>query len=422
MADAAAVAEVHLWQRLVGAVAEAANGLVTFEYDPTFARSGLEISPLKLPSSTAGPITFPELARIAAFNSLPGVLADSLPDRFGNAVIQQYFAKQGEPDKALSPVQKLLYIGPRAMGALEFRPAVKLRRTRQEEEALEVSRLVKEAREVVQGRVDVAIPHIMRIGASAGGARPKAVILWNRSSNEVRSDFASPKPGDEHWIIKFDGVGELGSLDLKSRPHNRIEYAYLRMARAAGIAVPDAELLQERGLAHLLVKRFDRVDGRRLHMHSLGGMQHVDFNEPGLYSYEQYLRTVLQLNLGYPSLEEAFLRAAFNIAAVNQDDHVKNFSFLMDEAGRWALSPAYDVTYARGIGFTRAHQMTLGGKSTGITRGELAKLAADMGISRDGADLLSKLDASLGTWEAEAREAGVPRSDISRIAAELLRS
>ena len=422
MADRTAIAEVRLWGHLVGAVAEEPNGLVTFEYDPAFARRGLEISPIKLPCSMGGPISFPELARIPAFEGLPGVLADSLPDRFGNAVIQQYFTMRGEPDKALSPVQKLLYIGARGMGALEFRPPLKLRRTRQEEEALEVARLVQEARQVVQGRVDVAVPHIMRIGASAGGARPKAVILWNRSANEVRSEFATPKPGDEHWIIKFDGVGELGSLDEASRPFNRIEYAYLRMARTAGIAVPDAELLLERGLAHLLVRRFDRENGRRLHMHSLGGMQHIDFNEPGLYSYEQYMRTVLQLNLGYPALEQAFLRSAFNILAVNQDDHVKNFSFLMDDSGTWSLSPAYDVTYANGTGFTRAHQLTLGGKSSGITRDDLVRLGAEMSLSRDGADLLKQADAALRTWESEAREAGVYRDDIARIAAQLLRS
>ncbi len=421
MPEVAALAEVWLWDHLVGAVAEATDGVVTFEYSPAFARLGLEISPLVLPTARAGPVSFPELARLEAFEGLPGVLADSLPDRFGNAVIRTYFADRGEPERALSPVQKLLYLGARGMGALEYRPPLRVRRTRAEEEAVAVAELVAEARRIVGGRVDVAVPHIMRIGASAGGARPKAVILWNRAGREVRSDFASPRPGDEHWIIKFDGVGELGAPDPTPQPYNRIEYAYARMARAAGLDVAASELLHERRLAHLLVRRFDRVDGGRVHAHTLGGMQHADYNRPGLFSYEGYLRTVLQLNLGYPALEEAYRRAVFNVAAVNQDDHVKNLSFLMDRTGRWTLSPAYDLTYAKGRGFTRAHQMTVGGKRAGITRQDLLRLGAAMGIRRDGADVLARVAAALGTWEREAHGAGVPAPHVRRIAAELLR-
>lgn len=421
MPELAALAEVWLWGHLVGAVAEEASGTVTFEYSPAFARQGLEVSPILLPLSRHGPVTFPELARLEAFDGLPGVLADSLPDRFGNAVIRKYFTERGEPAKALSPVQKLLYLGPRGMGALEYRPALAHRRTRAEEEAIAVAELVREARRIVGGRVDVAVPHIMRIGASAGGARPKAVILWNRALGEVRSDFAAPRPGDEHWIVKFDGVGELGAPDPAPQPYNRIEFAYGRMARAAGLEVAESELLHERRLAHLLVRRFDRVGGRRIHAHTLGGMQHVDFNQPGLFSYEGYLRTVLLLNLGHPALEEAYRRAVFNVAAVNQDDHVKNLSFLMDESGRWSLSPAYDLTFAKGRGFTRAHQMTLGGKRAGITRKDLLRLGAAMGIRRDGADVLAQVQAALGTWEAEARAAGVGTPHVRRIAKELLR-
>jgi serine/threonine-protein kinase HipA len=419
--DVAALAEVWLWGHLVGAVAEEASGAVTFEYSPGFARLGLELSPIALPLSRQGPVSFPELSRLEAFDGLPGVLADSLPDRFGNAVIRKYFEEKGEPEKALSPVQKLLYLGARGMGALEYRPALSHRRTRAEEEAIAVAELVREARRIVGGRVDVAVPHIMRIGASAGGARPKAVVLRNRSSGEVRSDFAAPRPGDEHWIVKFDGVGELGAPDPTPQPYNRIECAYARMARTAGIEVPESELLHERRLAHLLVKRFDRVGERRVHAHTLGGMQHVDYNQPGLFSYEQYLRTVLLLNLGYPALEEAYRRAVFNVAAVNQDDHVKNLSFLMDEAGTWSLSPAYDLTYAKGRGFTRAHQMTVGGKSTGIARKDLLALGVAMGIRRDGAEVIARVTAALGTWETEARAAGVPVQHVRRIAKELLR-
>lgn len=399
----------------MGAVAEQDNGVVTFEYEPAFRRSGLEISPLKLPLSLAGPVSFPELARIEAFAGLPGVLADSLPDRFGNAVIRKYFADKGHPERALSPVQKLLYIGHRAMGALEFRPAIRLGNTAAEQEPLEIAHLVKQARQLIEGKVDVAVPEIMRIGASAGGARAKALILWNRMTNEVRSGFAKPRAGDEHWLIKFDGVGELDAPDPNPQPYNRIEFVYSRLAREAGIDMPETHLLEERRLGHFLVRRFDRVGSRRWHLHSLGGMQHVDYNQPGAFSYEQYLRTVLDLNLGYPALQEVFRRMVFNLAAVNQDDHVKNFAFLMDETGKWRLTPAYDLTYASGHGYTRNHQMTLAGKNTGFTREDLLATGARFGIKHDGAPIIQQVLDALGNWRPYAVEAGVPEDRILAI-------
>jgi serine/threonine-protein kinase HipA len=415
MAKTLVTAVVRLWGKLVGAVAELDDGTVVFEYDPAFRRSGLEISPIKLPLSLAGPVSFPELSRVEAFAGLPGVLADGLPDRFGNAIIRKYFSDNGHPERALSPVQKLLYIGHRAMGALEFQPAIRLGTTPAEQEPIEISRLVKQARQLIEGRVDVAVPEIMRIGASAGGARAKALILWNRKTNQVRSGFARPRSGDEHWLIKFDGVGELEAPDPNPQPYNRIECAYSHMARAAGIEIQETRLLEERRLGHFLVRRFDRVGATRLHLHSLGGMQHVDYNQPGTFSYEQYLRTVLDLNLGYPALEEVFRRMVFNLAAVNQDDHVKNFAFLMDESGKWRLAPAYDVTYASGHGYSRNHQMTLAGKITGFTREDLLATGGRFGIKHDGADIIRQVCDALGNWRHFAAEAKVPAERVDFI-------
>ncbi len=412
------IAEVWLWGRLVGAVAEEENGRITFEYNPEFVGSRLEISPFTLPLSLRGPVTFPELTRMEAFLGLPGVLADALPDRFGNAVIARYFKTRGKPAAAVSPVQKLLYMGTRSLGALEFQPAVHFRSRRAEEEPLEIADLVAEARKLIEGHPDVAIPEIMRLGASAGGARPKAIILWNRQANEVRSGVAVPRPGDEHWIIKFDGVGELGAPDETPKPYNRIEYAYSLMARAAGLKVPETKLIEERGFGHFLTKRFDRENGHRVHMHSLGGLQHVDYNQPARFSYEEYLRTVLALGLGYPALEEAFRRTVFNIAAVNQDDHVKNFAFLMDETGDWRLAPAYDLTYARGLGYTRAHQMALGGKTGRFVREDLLALGGAMGIKKDGAAIVAEVTGALREWEGFAEEAGVHANRVRFIASE----
>ncbi len=415
VAEPMCLAEVRLWDRTVGAVAELDEGQILFEYDEAFRRSGLEISPQNLPLGARGPQTFPLLANLEAFQGLPGVLADALPDRFGNAIIRKYFADRGRPDSALSPVQKLLYIGSRAMGALEFRPAVKIPRKDREDEALEVSNLVEAARRIVEGRTEVAIPEIMRLGSSAGGARAKAVILWNRIKNEVRSAFAPARPGDEDWLIKFDGVGELGDPNPSPQPYNRIEFAYTHLARKAGIEMTDTHLLEERGLAHFMTKRFDRLDGMRLHLHTLGGMEHVDYNLPGLYSYEQYLRLVLTLKLGYPALEQAFRRACFNLLAVNQDDHVKNFGFLMDERGHWQLSPAYDLTFVRGRGYTRRHQMSFAGKRHGFTAEDLLAVGARFGIARDGRGIAQEVADALAGWPHLAREAGVPEDRISAI-------
>ena len=415
MAEPLCLAEVRLWNHTVGAVADLDDGRIVFEYDEAFRRQGLEISPANLPLSGRGPQTFPPLARLDAFEGLPGVLADALPDRFGNAIIRKYFANQGRPDAAMSPVQKLLYIGSRAMGALEFRPPVKIPRKHREDEALEIASLVSAARRVVEGKTEVAIPEIIRLGSSAGGARAKAVILWHRAKNEVRSAFTPAQPGDQHWLIKFDGVGELGDPDPNPQPYNRIEYAYSRLARAAGVEMTATHLLEERSLAHFMTRRFDRSGGGRLHLHTLGGMEHVDYNIPRLCSYEQYFRRVLSLELGYPALEQAFRRACFNLLAVNQDDHVKNFAFLMDGKGRWRLSPAYDLTFVRGRGITRQHQMSFAGKYEDFTAEDFLTVGTRFGLDHRGRAIVQEVADALAGWREVARDAGVPEDRIRRI-------
>jgi serine/threonine-protein kinase HipA len=423
VADFTVAAQVRLWGDLVGVVAETTAGGVVFEYAPEFRRRGLEISPRHLPLGRLGPMEFPSLRAVESFQGLPGVLADSLPDRFGNAVIKQYFERIGRPEAALSPVQRLLYVGRRAMGALEFEPALDVSdRSDQVEEALTVAKLVTEARQIIEGRTDVAVPGMMQLGASAGGARPKAVILWNPLRNEVRSGTAAQRPGDEHWLLKFDGVGELEHPDPEPQPYNRIEYAYFLMAKQAGIETAEVRLLEERRLGHLMSKRFDRitpvsgaVQSARIHMHSLGGLDHADYNLPGRYSYEQYLRAVLELGLPPVAIDEAFRRMAFNVVAVNQDDHVKNFAFLMDREGKWRLSPAYDLTFAKGTGYTRFHQMSLNGKTDRFTRADLLAVGAKFGIRRDGAHLLDQVIDAVGDWERCAVEAKVPRERVVEV-------
>lgn len=416
-----AVAEVWLWGRRLGAVAEHDDRTIVFEYTPDFRRSGLEVSPVHLSLSTEGPVAFPELRRKPAFNGLPGLLADALPDAFGNAVIRAYYMARGREELAMSPVQKLLYVGDRAIGALSFRPAVELPVRPAEQEALEVAALVSASRKVIEGDPDVAAPEIYRVGASAGGMRPKAVVLYDRQRGVLRSGFATATADDVPCLLKFDGVGD----DLTEerlggpQPFNRIESAYATMARAAGIDMADVELLPGGGPhAHLLVRRFDRHDGERLHQHSLGGLLHVDYNDVGASSYEEYLRTILRLGLPPAAVDEGYRRMVFNILAVNQDDHVKNLSFLMTPEGEWSLTPAYDVTFAHGQGWTSTHQMRVADKLSGIARDDLLSVARTFGVKRPERIIEQVLDG-IAEWPNAARDTGVGAEHTARIQREL---
>lgn len=421
MAEVSVFAEIRIWGRRVGGVAELDDGSIVFEYDPDFRRSGLELSPVHLPLSTRGPVRLEELRRKEAFKGLPGVLADALPDAFGETVIRAYYTSRGEVDKAFSPVQHLLYVGGRGMGALEFHPAEDLPRTPAEQEALEVARLVADARRIMAGDPEVAVPEIYRIGTSAGGQRPKAVVLYNSGTGEVRSAFARAEPGDVHAILKFDGVGpdgaggELGA----PQPYNRVEAAYAHMARDAGLDVVDVLILEsDAGHAHLVVPRFDRPGEGSLHQHTLGGLLHVDYNDPGASSYEEYLRTMLRLGMAPAAVIEGYRRMVFNVLAVNQDDHVKNLSFQMDPMGSWSLTPAYDVTFAKGSGFTATHQMRVTDKRSGITRRDLVSVADTFGI-RNPRGIIDRVRDVVSRWPEYAEQQDVPAAVVRRVGAEL---
>lgn len=417
MADVTAFAEVRLWDQTVGAVAELDDGSIVFEYADEFRRTGYEISPIHLPRSLTGPVRFEELRRKQAFRGLPGVLADALPDAFGTQVIRAYYTARGREDRAFSPVQHLLHIGSRAIGALEFHPPEELPRRAAEAEALEIASLVADVRKILAGHPDVAIPEIYRIGSSAGGTRPKAVVLYNAESGEIRSAFAPPQAGDMQAILKFDGVGDAaieGALG-EPQPYNRVEAAYALMAREAGLDVVDVRILESaEGHAHLVVPRFDRPGPTPLHQHTLGGLRHVDYNDVGASSYEGYLRTILRLRMPPAAVVEGYRRTAFNIMAVNQDDHVKNLSFHMDTDGTWRLTPAYDVTFAQGGQWTASHQMRVADKRSGITRTDLLSLARDFGI-RAPKNLLGRIRDVLDRWPEYARQTGVPDEASRRI-------
>ena len=367
------IAEVRLWGRTIGAVAldeDRQDACAAFQYDPEFASSGIELAPLVMPLGDRV-YQFPALPR-ASFHGLPGLLADSLPDRFGNALIDAWLATQGRRPESFSAVERLCYTGTRGMGALEFAPALGPRPRKATR--IEIDALVDLASEVLSHRGELhgdltgrgrekALRDILRVGTSAGGARAKAVIAWNRETGEVRSGQVAAGDGFGYWLLKFDGVRGNRDKELEDpQGYGVIEYAYSLMAQAAGIAMSECRLLEENGRRHFMTRRFDRLaGGEKLHMQSLGALSHFDFNRAGAYAYEQAMQVVRRLGLPMAAIEEQFRRMAFNVVARNQDDHVKNIAFLMDKRGRWSLAPAFDVTYSFNPSgaWTSMHQMTL---------------------------------------------------------------
>ena len=415
--DVRVSARVALWGATVGHVREYENGRIGFDYDPDYLSSGVSLSPRFLPLERHV-FEFPELRVMNSFQGLPGALADSLPDTFGNLIIRKHFEERGEPDNALSPVQRLLYVGHRAMGALEYSPALQ-RKTPEEEHALEIQSLVESARRLIEGEPAEAVHEIMRVGGSAGGARAKALILWDRENNRVRSGFAKIRQGEEPWLIKFDGVGSANALDRNAKPYNRIEYTYALLAKQLKIEISDVAYLEEpdTGLFHFMTRRFDRVGSEKINMHSLAGMTHIDFNQPQAYSYEAWFRLIMELKLGANTLEQAYRRMLFNIVGRNQDDHVKNISFLMDSlSSGWRLSPAYDLTFAAGSGYTLRHQMTVGGRSDDFNVDDLVELGKQFDVNKPQA-ILEQTVAAFSEWPALAKKWGVAENQIKTVSA-----
>ncbi len=349
-------------------------------------------------------------------------MADALPDSFGTSVIRAYYTARGEVRKGFSPVQHLLYVGSRAIGALTFHPAEEVPVREAEAEALEVGALVTDARRIISGDPDVTIPEFYRIGSSAGGMRPKAVILYHRERRTIRSGFVEPDAGEIPAILKFDGVTDGSVTDGmgKPQPFNRVEAAYARMAQEAGLNSVEVIIEESaEGHAHLVIPRFDRTDEGRLHQHTLGGLLHVDYNDPGASSYEEYLRTMLKLRLPPSELIEGFRRMVFNVLAINQDDHVKNLSFHMDRTGAWRLTPAYDLTFAKDEGWTRVHQMRIQDKQSGITHADMVEVGRLFGI-RAPSRIIDQVRAAVADWPRFAENAGVQEETLLEIKRALL--
>ena len=421
-------AMVNLWGRTIGAVSLDDNSATaTFEYDSAFTRSGIEVAPLMMPLS-GSLYSFPSL-RPETFHGLPGLLADSLPDRFGNVLIDAWLARSGRMPESFNAVERLCYTGSRGMGALEYEPATRF--DAPDSSRIEVDKLVALASEVLNHRDNlqgwfheeekqIALRDIVQVGTSAGGARAKAVIAWNPKTNEIRSGQVKTGSGFEYWLMKFDGVSGNKDKELEDpKGYGAIEYAYYRMAVDAGITMTPSRLFEEDGRRHFMTKRFDRLEGGgKLHMQSLCGMAHYDFNQAGAYGYEQALQVIRRLGLPMAAIEEQFRRMVFNIVARNQDDHVKNIAFLMDRSGNWSLSPAFDVTYSYQPGgkWTSSHQMTMNGKRGDFTLEDFKACAKSASMKRGRAEtIIDEVRNVVAQWRNYADESRVNSEQRDKI-------
>lgn len=400
---------VHIWGQRVGAIFwDPASGIGSFEYDNSFLKKGWDLSPVKMPIESGRTIfSFPELRDVNTFKGLPGLLADVLPDKYGNALINAWLSRQGRPSDSMNPVEILCFIGSRGMGALEFEPATL--KTRNTSTKIEIGSLIEVAEQILSGRKDFstnlekndekALLDILKIGSSAGGARAKAVIAYNKNTKEIRSGQAEAPKGFNHWLIKFDGVTDkqFGA----SSGYGRVEMAYYLMAKDAGIEMTECRLLEENGRAHFMTRRFDRISGTgKVHVQSFCAMQHYDFNEVNLYSYEQLFETMRLLGLPYPQAEQLFRRMVFNVMGRNCDDHTKNFAFIMDKQGKWKLSPAFDVchAYRPGSEWVSQHNLSVNGKRKNINKDDLMEVARQMNVKKANA-IIGEVSAVISQWD-----------------------
>jgi serine/threonine-protein kinase HipA len=388
------------------------DGIIYFEYHKEFKNTNLDISPLKLPLSLNGIYTNND---DKYFEQLPGVFHDSLPDKFGTKIIQRYFESKGISSYALNPIQKLMFVGDKSIGAITYKPSLNISNTTYNE-LIELNEFYNNAKKVIQGNsievVDEML-HFMDSAASVGGARAKAVIAYNKNTKEIKSGLNDNLPNNfEHYLIKFDIQNEKGY----SSDYTKLEYIYMSMAKEVGINIPDIELLQHGNLSHFLIKRFDRINNKRIHLHSVAGLTHTNFNLPMHYSYDELFRLTRYLTGSQSDVIEQYRRMVFNIIGRNQDDHAKNFSFMMNEDGQWSITPAYDITYANGAGYTKNHQLSLLGKVNNFTIEDLLNIAKIHSIKEvDAIDIVKKTQNIFSTFEKKAKEYKINQVFIDEI-------
>lgn len=409
-------AEVYLWGTRIGIIhQDITKAYASFEYDKEFLKSGIEVSPLRMP--LAGNIyEFPALVS-EPFYGMPGLVADSLPDKFGNTVIEQWLMSLGKSLSEFTAIDRLCYTGKRGMGALEYVPASA--DIKDINDNINVKEMVEFASDILANRREISLKsddnltyaQLVQVGSSAGGARAKAVIAWNEKTGEVRSGQTQLGSGYDYWLMKFDNVSKNGDHGLEDKPeYTLIEYAYYLMAKKAGITMNECRIYESEGDHHFMTKRFDRVEGKKLHMQSLGALSHISYQEPGVCGYELAAMYMKELGIPYKDVEQFYRRMVFNCLSVNQDDHVKNISFIMDRAGKWSLSPAYDITFSYNPTnkWLRAHQMTVNGKTMGISLTDLLEAGNKMGIKvRRCKDIINEISEVVKGFTVIAEQVGI---------------
>ena len=411
-------AEVYLWGTRVGYIVQNnITDIPKFSYDKDFISLGAEISPVVMPLSERI-YSFPSLNN-ETFHYLPGLLADSLPDNFGTKLIETYLQSQGRTLESISSVERLLYTGSRGMGALEYKPALDYTRT--DDKSIDINSLIQLASDILNERENIhidknkdAMEQIIKIGTSAGGARAKAIIAWNKETGDIRSGQIQAGSGYEYWILKFDGT------ETSKIPFTKIEYAYYLMAIDAGINMSECRLWENSGKYHFMTKRFDRTDdkGQKIHMQSLGALTHFDYKMPGIHSYEETANIMYKLKLNQDEIEQLFRRMVFNVMARNQDDHVKNISFLMDRNGKWKLSPAYDMTYAYDASnyWLSKHQMSINGKTDNLDKNDVISCGKNMNITENRINhIINEVQGAVQHWAEYAENAQVSEDIIDEI-------
>lgn len=419
------VVEVKAWGQRVGAVArEPTKDFYAFGYDPSWIRRGIELAPIAMPLAQADePFLFTDLPQ-ATYKRLPALLADALPDDFGNSLITAWMAERGIRKEQVTALDRLAYMGKRGMGALTFSP---LRGpSPSKSTAIEMGKLVAAARRAVEGdfdgdaRTHAALEQIIRVGTSAGGARAKATIAWNPLTQEVRTGQFEIPEGFEAWLLKFDGMGTDDQLG-PSRSYGRIEYAYHLMASQAGVVMSPCRLLMENGRAHFMTQRFDRTGHQRHHMQTLCAIAHLDFKQVGTHSYNQLFQAAISLKLGREAMAQILRRMIFNVLAVNNDDHTKNFSFLMREGRPWELAPAYDITHAfrPDSPWVSQHQMSINGRFDGITKADVRTVAERFDLLAELPDAIEAARACVARWPQHATDAGVDDEEQGLIAQQI---
>lgn len=415
------IVEVMLYGKSLGTAEWSDDrGSSTFQYNSEVINS-IEPSPILMPTEER---IFETNRDHINFHNLPYLLSDSMPDDFGNIMMKEWLKQRDLSIDDINPVDRLTYVGKRGMGALEYKPA---NHKENNDYTVDVSELLEVAKKVLEGKQEISygdldkesLTDILRIGTSAGGARAKALIAIKRGQNhkieEIRPGDIMQANGYSYWLLKIDGANEQSLGEGEGM--GKIEFAYYKLAKEAGIEISESTLYEENDRFHFLTKRFDRTsNGEKIHTQTFGALAGLDYKVQKVSSYETLFRLMKRLQLPHKQYEQQYRRMLFNVIARNHDDHVKNFSFMMNKDGRWQISPAYDIcfSYSPGGTWTSVHQSSINGKYDNFTKNDLLNFAKTFGIKKAN-NILEEVITAVNQWPRIAAEIDIPKEKIQYI-------